>query len=112
MRFKLKRWIKLDVIAILIASLYYTILSLFNETCLIKGLFHISCPTCGMTRAILCFLHGNLKGYFDYHPLALPTLFVFYFSLHIRDVKHKYCLNVLSILLAFAILLRYLIITF
>lgn len=32
----------------------------------------LPCPTCGVTRALDALLHGDLAGYWQCHPLALP----------------------------------------
>ena len=50
--------------------------------CLVKNLFGIPCPTCGMTRAWLHFFWGDFTGAFMFHPLFLlpaiiAVLFIF-----------------------------------
>lgn len=40
---------------------------------------HIPCPGCGLTRATLAALHGDLRGSLMFHPLALlitPTVLI------------------------------------
>lgn len=37
--------------------------------CPIRFMTGISCPGCGMTRAYLCLLRGDVEGAFNYHPL-------------------------------------------
>jgi len=39
------------------------------EFCLIKRLTGFPCPGCGMTRALIEFVKGNLSGAFEWHPL-------------------------------------------
>jgi hypothetical protein len=41
-------------------------------TCVSQLVFHRPCPGCGMTRATLRLLHGDLAGAMRYHPVALP----------------------------------------
>lgn len=41
--------------------------------CPIATVFHRPCPGCGMTRAILFLLHGNVGASLSMHPLAVPT---------------------------------------
>ena len=36
--------------------------------CLFKQLFHIPCPACGSTRAILAIIQGDMKGSFLLNP--------------------------------------------
>lgn len=43
------------------------------STCLVKIATGRPCPACGMTRASLRLLHGDLRGSFMLHPLALPS---------------------------------------
>ncbi len=42
-----------------------------RSICLIRHLFSIKCPGCGMTRAISCVFHGNFKGAFHYNKLVV-----------------------------------------
>ena len=43
------------------------------STCLVKITTGCPCPACGMTRASLRLLHGDLHGSLSLHPLALPS---------------------------------------
>lgn len=45
--------------------------------CWIRAWFHIPCPGCGMTRAWLSLLRGDLSAAFLYHPLfwTAPLLY-------------------------------------
>jgi hypothetical protein len=52
-------------------ALYLTLTSL-TIGCPIKFLTGISCPGCGMSRALFCALKGSIREAFYYHPL-LPT---------------------------------------
>lgn len=52
------------MIAILVVFLFY----FFGPGCPQQALFGISCLGCGMTRAYIQLLHGNVKGAFFYHP--------------------------------------------
>lgn len=62
---RLKPVIPVAVIAGLLGLLPFT-------TCLVKLLFHVPCPGCGMTRATLRLFHGDVLGSLAYHPVALP----------------------------------------
>lgn len=48
--------------------------------CLVKALFGIPCPGCGMTRAYIRVLHLDFVGAFQLHPMfwAMPILFAYY----------------------------------
>lgn len=42
-------------------------------TCLVQLVAHRPCPACGMTRASLRLLHGDVRASLELHPLALPS---------------------------------------
>jgi hypothetical protein len=42
-----------------------------RSVCLIRNLFGIKCPGCGMIRAVSCVLHGNFKRAFHYNKLVV-----------------------------------------
>lgn len=62
---RLKPVVPVAVIAGLLGLVPYT-------TCLVKLLFSVPCPGCGMTRATLRLLRGDVLGSLAYHPVALP----------------------------------------
>lgn len=66
---RLKPVIPVAVIAGLLGLVPYT-------TCLVKIVFHAPCPGCGMTRATLRLLHGDVMGSLRFHPVALPGAIV------------------------------------
>ena len=39
--------------------------------CLTRYLFHIPCPSCGTTRAVLAFFHGEWMNSLYYNPLGI-----------------------------------------
>jgi hypothetical protein len=45
-----------------------------NEPCSIATLLHRPCPGCGLTRATLLMLHGDVTASLQMHPLALPII--------------------------------------
>lgn len=40
--------------------------------CLVRLMFHIACPGCGLTRSFKELCGGNVIASFRYHPLGLP----------------------------------------
>ena len=54
--------------------LFFLICLKFNIPCLFKKIFSISCPACGMTRAIKCILKLNIIESFSYNILAFPLV--------------------------------------
>lgn len=61
-----------------VVALFYA----FQIPCLFQWLLHIPCPGCGMTRAYLCLLQGDVGGAFGYHPMfwSVPLWVVLYFT--------------------------------
>ncbi len=45
-----------------------------RPVCLIRNLFGVSCPGCGMTRAISCVFHGQFKRALEYNKLVVVVL--------------------------------------
>ena len=41
----------------------------FGGGCLLKDIFNVPCPSCGMSRAYLCLLLGDISAAFKFHPL-------------------------------------------
>jgi hypothetical protein len=39
--------------------------------CLIRRIFGVRCPGCGMTRAFSCIVHGKFKQAFQYNKLVV-----------------------------------------
>lgn len=67
---------KMETFALLLILLLLSILLFrFDITCPIKAMTGLSCPGCGMTRAWLSLLQGDLSTALAYHPLfPLPLL--------------------------------------
>lgn len=66
------------------------LLSLFIFGCPIYELFGITCPCCGVTRAWLAFVRGDLALAFQYHlffPVIPVFLLLFFIYNHIRFTK-------------------------
>jgi hypothetical protein len=53
--------------------------------CLVATLFHVPCPGCGMTRAALALLHGDVARAFALHPLSI-VLVPFVGTILVRQV--------------------------
>lgn len=41
--------------------------------CLIKYLTHFPCPSCGLTRALLALVQGNVTAALYWNPIGLPV---------------------------------------
>jgi len=66
--------------------------------CLFKQCFGVDCPTCGMQRAFVELVKGNLSASLSYHWALMPTLLLFSFLAFHLAVKPKYGTLVLKIL--------------
>jgi hypothetical protein len=60
----------------------------FGPPCLISHFFEGWCPGCGMTRAAIALLHGNLAAAWNHNRLSIVILplLIYLYSLHIRLV--------------------------
>lgn len=61
----LKRFIKNLLVLFILIAIFY----ILDIGCIFKKLSGLSCPGCGMTRAWLSFLKGDIGKAFYYHPL-------------------------------------------
>lgn len=52
----------------------------FHWPCVFQFLFHVPCPGCGMTRAVLALLRGEFSAAFEYHAMvwSLPLLYIYF----------------------------------
>ena len=76
-------WIILMAIIIYLA----TATLIFGETCVIKLVIGIPCPSCGFTRAWEHFFILDFKGAFEYHPLFWMFPLIFIIILYKDDFK-------------------------
>lgn len=88
-RVKIKRWIEIDLISLTAAVIYYGVSSALGTNCLINYIFHVNCPSCGMTRALISFVKGDLTGYLSFNPMALPMFIAVYAELHSENRNSK-----------------------
>lgn len=101
--------------SIFIIVLYFIIMNLiFHNVCPIKILFKIDCPGCGLTRAILSFLKGDIIKSFEYnytYPFWIITIVLFMIDRYFYKLKVK-PFPTLFIITSIITLLRYIIIIF
>ena len=68
----------------LLLTTFYTAVLLvfwyFEIPCLFKEFLGISCPGCGMSRAVMSVLRLNFDAAFSYHPMvfSLPILYLYF----------------------------------
>ena len=85
----MKNNVKKHLIYIAIIIGLVTLYHLLDVTCPILYLTHIPCPTCGVTRALVCLMKFDFAGYMYYHPFAVPLVIAVMFALHIKLFKKE-----------------------
>ncbi|MBQ9938019.1 MAG: DUF2752 domain-containing protein [Oscillospiraceae bacterium] len=88
MKTKISRKEVLDKLQILLViGVAVTLLAVSGIGCPIRFLFGVPCPGCGITRAWMSALHGNIADAFRWHPLFLvATASVVYISVGRRPL--------------------------
>ena len=72
----MKKITKRILFLIFIISLFLLFLWFIGYQCPLLFFFGIPCPFCGMTRAFLCVLNGNIPESFYFHPLWPVVLLI------------------------------------
>ena len=85
------------ILAAAVIAALYSLMFTLGITCPIRHITGISCPGCGMTRALFCALCGNIKGAFYYHPLWI-ALIVGAILLIVLAIKRKRTLIVFTLI--------------
>lgn len=67
------------------------------QPCFYKKYFGIECPGCGMQRAIVELLKGNLLESLKLYPALIPTIFLFVFLILHLIFKFKHGALILKI---------------
>ena len=100
-------------IAIIIIAIYLITMELiFGLTCPFKILFHIDCPGCGLTRATISLLKGNIMESLHYNYSCifwLITIITFIIDRYIKPLKIK-PFPVLFIITCLITIIRYILI--
>ncbi len=75
---------------LLIVAVYVLVMSVSGIGCPVRWVTGISCPGCGMSRALFSLLRLDFGDAFRYHPLIFPViLFVPYYFLGSDDPPRK-----------------------
>jgi len=83
---------KINLIIIIVVGIYLIFVKITNiRICLIYNIFHIPCPSCGLTRAYYALLEGDIISSLKYNILAIPIAIVFllYFVFCLKDDINK-----------------------
>ena len=104
--FKLKFEYEFSVIIYFIIT--YIICRLFNTAYIFYKLTGFRCPTCGMLRALLELLEGDISSYINYNAMALPVAIVFAAELFANRMgKYQKFVHILCVLILILNLLYY-----
>lgn len=95
------------------AALYFMgikVTDLISE-CVFYTKYHLSCPGCGGTRAVICLLHGDILRSLLYHPFVLYGAVIYSFFMvsnilySLSISKRRYALRPIHFWAAAAIIL-------
>ena len=65
---------------------------IFNTVCPFRVLFHVNCPGCGLTRACISLLKGNIIESWHYNRTAILwiiSIMLFIFDRYIKALRIK-----------------------
>lgn len=62
------------LVLVFLAVIPVETLATFPVVCMWRNLLGMNCPTCGLTRAVACLLHGRFTDAFNFNPLAYVIL--------------------------------------
>ena len=100
--------LKIKFICSCIILCYVIICYKINFSCIIYKITGIPCLGCGMTRALLSSLQGNISEAFDYHIMfwSIPLLY-WYFIFDGKLFKKKWLNNNILILIIIGFLINW-----
>ena len=85
--------------------MFFVMVLLFVYGCPIYRFFHIPCPCCGVTRAWIACLQGDIVTAFRYHALfpVIPVLILLYICQGQLPSRWQKCMNVIFLTAGIAI---------
>lgn len=76
-----------------------------SQACFFKKFFGFECPGCGMQRAFIELLKGNLHESIMLYPPLLPILFLFTFFIVHLIFRIKYGAEILKYAFSFTVII-------
>ena len=97
----MKKYLKL-IIPLSMIALIYIVFHFIGIGCPIKFVTGVSCPGCGMSRACIWLLLGNISDAFYFHPLFwvvpfFPVLFILREAGKLPKKAYDVCITVICI---------------
>ena len=110
---QLKKDIKNNYLLVIAIALYFIITDIiFGYCCPFRIIFHIECPGCGLTRAFISLLKGDISSSLHYNYtciLWIITILLFIIDRYIKKIKIK-LFPALWIIVSIITIIRYLLI--
>lgn len=97
----IKKWAKAHLIYFLVILCFVLLITALKIGCPFFKIFGIPCPTCGITRSLVCILKGDIVGYARHHVLGIPLLIAVWLIIHNKLFYKQKSVR----LLAFSVLL-------
>ena len=76
-------------------------------SCPLKSATGIDCPGCGLQRAVIKLLEGDLEGSIQMHPAAIPMLFMIIFLMIHLKVDFKHGARILTVVFVFSTIITF-----
>ena len=94
--------LKKHIIVFMIITVFYIVCITYGFKCPIKYITGVSCPTCGMSRAMWALLRLDIAGYVEYNVMAFFMFSAVLIYIHKNVLKKKrwiswYMIIVLSV---------------
>ena len=95
-----KKFFSYERSVIILCVAFYCICRILNITCLFYEITKIPCPACGMGRALISLIKGNIEQYVYYNIMAVPVAFAFISELFIKRFgKYKKAVHIGSLII-------------
>ncbi len=90
---------------ILLVGITVSLNTVLKVGCLLKAIFHVPCPVCGMTRAYLSLLRLDFKAAVNYNPAVFVFPIICLFGILAAADKKREKIWLIAFLSAIAVLI-------